>query len=164
MSDKTETIMQPCEQKDTIVGIKDDVREVKEGFKDMISEFRAMTKDLRDSLLDGRELKVEVTTLKRDMNIAFDELRIITTKESKDKDELWDAIEDFKKEAGCCRDNRIKPLEEWRARIDERFNSMKIVPIVCAVIVSVLTIINLIIEFDRSKEYSFDNHSHKESK
>lgn len=124
-----------CQQERTIAVIKTDVTEVKGAFKDMISEFRALTKDLRESLLDGRELKIEVSTLKRDVDQCFVDLRELSRKVDRCEENVW-------KEFEKIRENRIAPLETWQTKTDARFAAAKIIPALCVVIVSLLTIYN----------------------
>lgn len=116
--------------------VKSDVTEVKVAFRDMLSEFRGLTKDLRDSLLDGRELKVEVQTLKRDLNQAFDDLRSISTRHETESARIWAEFEVLRRE-------EIKELVTFKETTEARFSVVKIVPVLCTIIVALLTIYDI---------------------
>jgi hypothetical protein len=138
MSDPRHT---PCQQERTIAVIRTDITDVKGGFRDMIAEFRALTKDLRESLLDGRELKVEVNTLKRDTDQCFVDIR-----ETNRRQDLFEVA--MAKELTKIRENRITPLETWQATANGRFAAVKTIPVICAVIVALLTIFNFTSQID----------------
>jgi hypothetical protein len=113
-----------CQKERTFVAIETDVVEVRNAFREMLTEFKELTRDLRNSLIDGRERKIEASNLRRDVD-----------KVMLNNDRFW-------KELDKIRNIDIAPLRSFKERTEGTYGAFKIIPIVCTIIVALMTIYN----------------------
>ena len=130
MAEEREDMPLPCEQKETIGEIWDTVDELKNStirvetsVGTMVEEFRALSKDLRDSLLDGRDLRARFENLSRDLNIAFSEIR------------------DLRATIDSLARDQIVPLRDWQKSADGSMAVFKGLQIAVSIAVGVLTLV-----------------------
>jgi archaellum component FlaC len=127
----------PCEQKEAILSMKGDVIDVKGDIKELVSEFKELARDLRSSLVANGQLQTKVETLIKDLDELWHEHRGFTN-------DMWDAIDKNKDSIIDLYKTDVQPLKEWKGRIDDRFATLKIIPIVCTVITIIITLYNIL--------------------
>lgn len=126
----------PCEQKETIVKMKEDVTDVKVDIRELVHEFKELARDLRTTLVTNGQMQTKVETMSKDLDELWGEHRTANR-------DLWDALSENRKLIDECKTKELQPLKEWRAKIDDRFNSVKLIPILCTVITVMITLYNI---------------------
>jgi predicted nuclease with TOPRIM domain len=138
----------PCEQKDTIISMKEDVTDVKGDIKELVSEFKELARDLRTTLVASGQLQTKVDTLIKDTDELWHEHR-------QSANEFWETIEKIRED--------LAPIKEWRAKIDDRFNTLKVIPILCTVITIMITMWNILYNAAENKQHNHETNRYYSS-
>lgn len=105
----------PCEQEQNITEIKGMIH-------GLTKEFRAMLGEMRSVFVEDREHKIKIETLEKGQEIIFNKLREINVER-----------------AACVRE-KIDPVVEWKNRIDGSLSALKVIPIVCVIITTLMAL------------------------
>ena len=131
INDKDHTEMGlPCEQEQNIT-------EIKEMVGGLTKEFRGLLQEMRTIFVEDREHKIKIEQLEKGQEILYNKLRNLTTAR-----EI------------CVRD-KIDPLVEWKNRMDGSLSALKVVPIVCVIITTLMAVFTFMDKVHPSPQYEF---------
>lgn len=112
----------PCEQEENI-------RELKLLITDLTREFRGLLGEMREAFIEDREHKIKIENLEKGQEIIFEKLRLA------------------REERRVCIENKIDPMVTWKDKMDGSLSAIKVVPIVCVIITTLIALFT----FDHEK-------------
>jgi hypothetical protein len=104
---------QPCEQAENIAQLQILIT-------DLTKEFRGLLSEMRQAFVEDREHKIRIQNLEKNAEIIFEKLRLTDVEREK------------------LMEQKIEPLVVWKENLDGRLSALKIIPIICLIITTLV--------------------------
>lgn len=129
----------PCEQEENI-------SELKSMLQELTREFRGLLGEMRQAFIEDREHKIKIEALERGQVVIFDKLRTASI------------------ERATCISEKIDPVIEWKNKMDGSLSALKVIPIACVVITTLIAIYTFTkpdVNYYTTKHIAENNVGHK---
>jgi hypothetical protein len=90
------------------------IKEIKGLLGGLTAEFRGLLSEMREVFVEDREHKIRIQNLEKGQEVIFEKLREISRND--------------------------KALFEWKNKLDGTFNAVKVIPIVCVIITTIMAL------------------------
>lgn len=131
--------MTPCEQKDTIKDIWESIDPLKvatarmeAAISRMVEEFTLLSRDLRENILNERELKTRLEQNTKDINEIYVIIRAEQTLRQRELVEQKDGLE-----------KKLAPLLDFKSKLEGSLAVSKAVPILASAVALLVALIGL---------------------
>lgn len=121
----------------TVDALKDATARMETSVSRMVDEFTSLSKDLRDNMLDNRELKTRIDQNTRALDTLFAYLR-------EEQSARAIADKEIKATIDSCKKEDIDPIWTWKDQMDGRIDALKYIPIACACISALAALVTIL--------------------